>query len=326
MSLLSVSGIYKKMQDTSLQQIDFTQEKLQKTAIAGATGSGKSTLLKIIAGLVQADAGEIHFEDIKVKGPEERLIPGQPGIAYLSQHFELRNHHRVEELLAYANDLTDEASEELYKVCRIDYLLKRRTDQLSGGEKQRVALAVLLTRSPRLLLLDEPFSNLDMIHRGVLKSVIDDLGTRLGTTCLLVSHDPQDVLPWADELHIMKDGHIIQSGSPEEIYRRPQELYTAGLMGRYNLLKPALARVFGFDVQPDNDKHVFIRPGDFTISRDANTAFAGKVTQVLFSGSYYELEVLLPGNALVIVTTTDRTITVGDSITVSLAQRNVWHI
>src|SRR5687767_2904429 len=171
MSLLQLNGIGKRIGSRYvLKNISFIQHPSEKIAIAGETGSGKTTLLKIIAGFIQADEGEVMFEGEKIKGPQERLIPGHPHIAYLSQHFELRNNYRVEEVLEYANTLPPEESKRLYEICHISHLLQRKTDQVSGGEKQRIALAKLLTTSPRLLLLDEPFSNLDMRHRNVLKS------------------------------------------------------------------------------------------------------------------------------------------------------------
>ena len=327
MDLLNVSGIYKQQQEGFLlENISFTQQRLQKIAVAGATGSGKSTLAKIIAGLVQPDEGAVVFNGEKVKGPNEKLIPGHPGIAYLSQHFELRNHHRMEELLAYANDLTDAASAELYKVCRIDHLLKRKTDQLSGGEKQRVALAVLLTRLPSLLLLDEPFSNLDMIHKSILKSVIDDVRERLGTTCMLISHDPQDMLSWADEILVLKDGRLVQQASPETIYRQPVDVYTAGLFGKYNLISPAEARAFEHieGITP-GAKNIMARPEDLKLVNDPSDALAGTLTAVNFIGSAYEAEVTLPGNKLV-VRTGKRSLTLGDTVYVSLSSGLVWYL
>ncbi len=136
MGLLNVSGVSKKEgEDYLLKNINFIQEPFQKLAIAGSTGSGKTTLLKIIAGLIQPDAGEILFEGSRVKGPLERLLPGHHHIAYLSQHFELRNNYRVEELLQMANKLSNADAKLVYQVCRIDHLLKRWADELSGGER-----------------------------------------------------------------------------------------------------------------------------------------------------------------------------------------------
>ena len=272
MDLLTVSGIYKQIDaGFSLRNIHFTQQATQKIAIAGETGSGKSTLLKIIAGLEQPDAGLVLFEEKRVKGPNEELVPGHPQIAYLSQHFELRTNYRVEEVLEYANKLSEQEAFTLYKVCRIDHLLKRRTDQLSGGEKQRIALARLLTTSPKLLLLDEPFSNLDMIHKTILKSVIRDIGDELNISCIMVSHDLLDTLSWADEILIMKEGQIIQQGKPEMVYHQPKNIYTAGLLGNYNLISTSKASYL-FESLPHTaaGKKILVRPEQFRISKQPN--------------------------------------------------------
>jgi len=242
--------------------ISFTQKKGQNLAIAGETGSGKSTLLKIIGGLAEPSAGVVLFEGQRVLGPTERLVPGQPGIAYLSQHFELWHNYRVEEILSYANDMTPEESAELYAICHIDHLLGRRTDALSGGERQRIALARLLVRPPRLLLLDEPFSNLDMIHKDTLKRVIRNIGEQLGITCILVSHDPLDLMAWADEVLVLRDGGVEQQGPPERIYRQPINEYVAGLFGKYNLIGKTFVR------PEDIDKHSLQRVFDAADSID----------------------------------------------------------
>lgn len=309
MSLLQVSGIRKEQGgQIILKETDFTQEKNGKIALVGESGSGKSTLLKIIAGLTQPDGGEVLFEGQRVKGPYERLIPGHPGIAYLSQHFELRNSYRVEEVLGYANTLPDSDAEILYEVCRIHHLLKRKTDQLSGGERQRIAMARLLITSPRLLLLDEPFSNLDLIHKSILKSVVDDIGERLGIACMLVSHDPLDTLSWADEIFVMKEGLMFQRGTPEQIYRQPVNEYVAGLFGRYNLLNA-------------DGKQLFFRPEDVALGSEAAAPLRGTVDKIAFLGSYYELEVLLPGNKpgnKMIVRTAHHHFVKGDAVTISL--------
>ena len=222
MTLLKVTGISKKGEgDFVLQTISFSQRKLERIAIAGETGAGKSTLLKIMAGLIQPDSGEVIFENRKVTGPNENLVAGTPGIAYLSQHFELQKFLRVEQVLSYSNTISDTVAQNLYQVCQIDHLLKRKTDQLSGGEKQRIAICRLLISSPRLLLLDEPFSHLDMVHKNTLKTVINEIGLKLKITCVLVSHDPHDSLSWADKIMVMKDGSIIQQGTPESVYAEP---------------------------------------------------------------------------------------------------------
>ncbi|MBS1660423.1 MAG: ABC transporter ATP-binding protein [Bacteroidetes bacterium] len=264
-------------------RISFTLQKGQKLAIAGETGSGKSTLLKAIAGLVQPEEGEVRFEGKRVLGPLERLVAGEPGIAYLSQHFELWHNYRVSEVLSYANDLSEEDAADLYAICQIDHLLARRTDQLSGGERQRIALARLLVKPPRLLLLDEPFSNLDLIHKDVLKAVIRDLGEKFDLTYMLVSHDPLDLMGWADELLVLRHGGVVQQGTPEQVYRKPVDEYVAGLLGRYNVI---------------NGK--FVRPEDIQLV--SRGGIQGKVETVVFQGSYYELGVRVGGDLFTVRT------------------------
>ncbi|MRG48581.1 ATP-binding cassette domain-containing protein [Chitinophaga sp. SYP-B3965] len=311
MNLLTVSDIQKKEgEDFALKGISFTQQPFYNIAITGESGSGKSTLMKIIAGLVQPDSGEVHFEDQKVKGPNDKLIPGHPGIAYLSQHFELRNNYRVEELLSYANKLSDEDANALYKICQIDHFLKRKNDQLSGGEKQRIALARLLITAPRLLLLDEPFSNLDLIHKNTLKSVIHDIGEQLKISCILVSHDPLDTLSWADEIIVMRDGAIVQQGKPQEIYQQPVDAYVAGLFGKYNLVGP---------------KRLFVRPENFKIVKGGSFALEGIIQKVAFLGSAWELEVKLADQTIT-VQTNQNGMTKGGTLYIAVPQEGAWFL
>jgi len=311
-----------------LQDISLTIPRYKKLAIAGETGSGKSTLLKIIAGLSQPDSGRVHFCNERVVGPDWKLIPGHPGIAYLSQYFELQNFLKVRQVLGYANTLTDEAASELFVICRIDHLLDRRTDELSGGEKQRIAMARLLITAPKLLLLDEPFSNTDMVHKTLLKSVIKDISDQLNITCMLISHDPLDVLSWADEILVLRNGKIVQQGTPQEIYQQPHDEYTGGLFGKYNLITPATAALF-----PEmrhlvhDDKPIFMRPEKFKITTahtglrsvvSAGQTTEGTVEDVLFLGSSADVIVTL-GEQSVIVKTTDLRFKKGDRVFIGLA-------
>ncbi len=323
MALLQVTGIRKQLQGAEiLKGISFSQQHLQKIAVTGETGSGKSTLLKIIAGEVQADEGIVVFDDRKVRGPEEKLMPGHKGIAYLSQHYELLNNYVIEDLLSHPNLLTPDEAANLYDVCKITHLLKRRTNQLSGGEKQRIALARILITLPKLLLLDEPFSNLDPIHKTILKTVIEDIGSRLHVTCILTSHDPMDTLSWADEILVMQNGMVIQQGAPQQVYRQPVNEYAAGLFGSYNILSPALCKTMPtLSTLETQGKNVFIRPEHFIIANQGGD-FLCTVEKVIFWGSYYELEVLYNGNILRIKTM-ERGFKQGDTVSVSIALKDV---
>jgi ABC-type sulfate/molybdate transport systems ATPase subunit len=327
MTLVKVFNIFKKQQEGFfLKDVSFSIEQFQKIAVAGETGSGKSTLFKIIAGLIQPNSGEVYFENERVLGPEEKLLPGHGAIAYLSQHFELRNNYRVEEILEMANKIPLEEAEVIYQICRINHLLKRRTDQLSGGEKQRIALAQLLISSPRLLILDEPYSNLDLIHKSILKYVVDDIADKLKTTVVLISHDPADTLSWADEIFVMKGGQIIQKGIPQNVYFKPLEEYTAALFGRYNLVSAELSHL----IVPLKDldfsgKQLFVRPENFKIVNQHEDAIKGTVQSVIFLGGSYELEVLLPTDVITL-RTVEGNYRRGQTVYLTLSSNSYWYL
>jgi iron(III) transport system ATP-binding protein len=332
MIFLKLAGVTKKGEgDFLLQDITFTQRKHQKIAIAGETGAGKSTLLKIIAGLVQPDSGEVIFENDRVRGPGEQLLPGHPGIAYLSQHFELQKFLRVEQVLRYSNTLSNAVAQQLYEVCQIDHLLSRKTDQLSGGEKQRIAICRLLISSPRLLLLDEPFSHLDIVHKNTLKTVIDDIGDKLKISCILVSHDPEDTLSWADKVLVMKAGKVIQNDRPEIIYRQPFNEYTGGLFGNYNLIPPKAFKWFSQipairrSVSRGEERDLFLRPEHFKIVNTGTRAVKGRVTKVLFFGSHSEVRFSVRSISLTVKTVQTK-FKEGDHIYVSVSAEYLWFL
>ncbi|MBL7857393.1 MAG: ABC transporter ATP-binding protein [Cyclobacteriaceae bacterium] len=294
MSFIEVKSISKNFESgLMLDDINFQQQRYQKIAIAGETGSGKSTLLKIIAGLEQPDSGEVWINKERVKGPKDTLVPGHASIAYLSQQFDLPKFLRVEQVLTYANTLSAREARTLYEVCRVDHLVQRKTSELSGGEQQRIALARLLSTKPKLLLLDEPYSNLDRMMRNILKTVLDDIGVRLKITMMLVSHDPADTLSWADDIIVLRAGRIIQQGSPIKIYEQPVDTYTAGLFGAYNLLTTLQQRALGIvNTSP------IIRPENLKIVNSGATTVSGTVIQSRFLGDRFDVEVKLKNGVL----------------------------
>lgn len=325
MDLLEVRQIsFQERNHSVLNNISFRQPAFRKLVIAGETGSGKSTLLQIISGLVQPTSGEVFFEGERVKGPHEVLVPGQKGIAYLSQHFELPQFLRVEQVLKYANSLSAKETETLVQVCRIEHLLTRKTSELSGGERQRISLARLLLGSPDLLLLDEPFSNLDNGHKKLLKTVLNELTEKLQITSLLVSHDPLDTLSWADEILVLQAGRVVQQGTPEEIYSQPVNEYAASLFGSYNLIPTKKARIFADLLRISlTDQQLFIRPENFQLQPNPENAIPGKVKSVQYFGSYYELEITMPQNEILVKTVAFKG-KKGDTVYVTLEPEDVW--
>lgn len=324
MALLSVEHLSGAEEGkTTVRDVSFTQQAFEKIAIAGETGAGKTSLLKMIGGFMQPASGQVLLHKERVKGPDEQLIAGHKKIAYLSQHFELRNNYRVHELLDMVNLLDKSEAEKIYHVCDIDHLLHRWTDELSGGEKQRIALARLLSTSPELLLLDEPYSNLDMLHKQQMKKVIQDLGEQLKITCILVSHDALDILSWADTVFFMRNGEIIQRGSAEELYNRPADEYCAGLLGAYNLVDTGAVPL----LQPGNNKgkKLFCRPAQIKLADPSNAPLSGTVKKILYWGSYYTIDVQVNGQ-LISVQTPSHRLTVGEQTGLEFAAGHHWYL
>jgi ABC-type Fe3+/spermidine/putrescine transport system ATPase subunit len=297
MKLLEVTDIsFEERGIQVIQPLSFVQRQGQRLALVGESGAGKSTLLQLIVGLVQPSTGEIRIAGSRVRGPEVALVPGHPGVAYLSQKSDLPKFLRVEQVLGYASKRPATETHSLYKMCRIDHLLMRRTDQLSGGEQQRVALAQLLLGQPQLLLLDEPFSNLDRVHKRQMQAIIEEVGTRLGITCLLVSHEATDVLGWADELLVLRQGQLQQQGSPELLYKEPLHEYTAALLGDYTLVTGTDRQTLAPGVTGEGA--LLVRPEQVRLGPAEAAEPVGTVRAVRFLGSYYELEVQLAATLL----------------------------
>jgi len=276
MSLLAVSNLSKYRDgNPSVHAIGFNQERGENIAIVGETGSGKTSLLKMIAGLLQPDEGEILLNRAPVLGPLYQLIPGHKDIGYLSQHFELLNHYKVYEVLDMHRKCSEQAANDLYQICRIEHLLQRRTDALSGGERQRIALAQQLVKSPQLILLDEPFSNLDFPHRQMIKQVLKDLRAQQDKSFIWVSHDAADVLSWADTMYIMQQGTFLQQGTPVQLYHHPINAYAACLLCDFN------------SIIVSNGRTAMIRPEKIVISSAPDNEANATIQSIDFCGDHF---------------------------------------
>ncbi len=289
MAFLSVQNIhYQNPGKTSVGAMSFDLEITDRLAIAGETGSGKTSLVKMIAGLLQPQSGQVIFNGIRVLGPDEQLIAGHKQIAYLSQHFELRNNYRVIELLNMVNEMEPQEAKVIYKICRIDHLINRWTRELSGGEKQRISLAKLLITRPQLLILDEPFSNLDVINKMLMKEVIDDYLKTYKVGCIMVSHHAEEILSWANKIGILHNGKLVQLTTVKEIFYKPVNSQVAGLMGAYNLLEATFFAknkvALAFHKLADK---LLVRPSQIVFTNPEDAFIKGKVESVLFFGNYY---------------------------------------
>lgn len=254
---------WKGRDDFRLEGLNIRIHAGERWGIAGMAGSGKTSFTKILAGIAHTDTGWVRFFGEQLEDPRELLIPGHAGIAYLSQFFELPRNYFVNELINYDNKLSAEETAELSRRCKLEHLINRKSQELSGGEKQRLALARLLVRKPRLLILDEPFSNLDLIHRSLLKEVLDALEREDHLTIMIVAHDPMDLLPWADKIMLMHQGTCLQTGAPHEVYTQPVNEIAAGLLGSFNKLSGAAWMRLIEGIQPmQHDRNYMARPAD----------------------------------------------------------------
>ncbi len=287
----SLSKIYPGPLGAGLKTTDLTIQQGQVTAIIGASGSGKSTLLSLLYGLITPDSGEVHFKGERVWGPEVKLIPGHDAMKMVTQaEDDLNLFAKVWDNVASLMPNTDlkekrERSEKVLEQLHMLHLADKRVVELSGGEKQRVAIARALVTRPEVLLLDEPFNQVDTSFRDGLQEDIRQIVKDTGLTVVMVSHDPAEVLSMADMMLVLKDGEIIESGHPKKIYNDPQYLYTARLLTNCNVLTVSEASECGISARKE---HVMLYP-EWAETTKSWTRKKWTVKQVLFKGFYEEL-------------------------------------
>lgn len=288
---ISISKIYPGTADSGLKLTSLEIRPGEITAIIGASGSGKSTLLSLLYGLQSPDTGEVHFKGDRVWGPEEKLIPGHDAMKMVTQaEDDLNLFAKVRDNVSVLLPNTDvqakkDKTERVLKQLNMLHLGDKRVADLSGGEKQRVAIARALVTQPEILLLDEPFNQVDTSFRDGLQDDIRQIVKDTGLTVVMVSHDPAEVLSMADTLIVLKDGEIIESGHPKKIYNDPEYLYTARLLNNCNVLNAGEAMVCGVKAKKE---WVMLYP-EWVEAREGWGGKRWTVKQVLFKGFYEEL-------------------------------------
>ena len=222
----------------ALKNISLTAPTGKLTSLLGPSGCGKTTLLRIIASLENADGGKILFDgqDVTAKHVRERKV------GFVFQHYALFRHMNVFDNVAFGLTVKPRAERpskeqirakvgELLSLVRLGHLAKAYPHQLSGGQRQRIALARALAVEPKLLLLDEPFGALDAKVRKELRVWLRDIHHELGITSILVTHDQEEALEVSDQIVVMNQGRIEQSGSADDIYLRPANAFVTGFLG-----------------------------------------------------------------------------------------------
>ena len=230
-----------------LKDISFVLPQGEHLAVMGESGCGKSTLLKAIYGLIDVQ-GSIYFCENRVWGPSRQLVPGYAAMKYLAQDFGLGPYHTVAENVGkfVSNldlDYKKERVAELLSLVGMQDFAQRKALDLSGGEKQRVALAMALAQEPQLLLLDEPFSQVDNFRKNELQRTLFAYLKERGISCVVATHDGKEALSFADKTLIMKGGELLLFGDTLTVYGQDTDYYTASLFGEVSwhkgkLLKP----------------------------------------------------------------------------------------
>jgi ABC-type Fe3+/spermidine/putrescine transport system ATPase subunit len=262
-------------------------------AIVGLSGCGKTTLLKCIYGLEELQGGTIYLDEEVITGPNENLIPGHPEMKLVSQDYYVLDNHTVEEnirdlLIGYAESYKKKRTQFILNLLELKPLAKMKARDLSSGQKQRVAIARAFTKLPRVLLLDEPFSNLDAVLSEKLFYYLKSAVQQQGSTVVLVTHRADEALRHADRLAVMDNGTIRQSGPALQVYYHPKGYKLAGLLGVCNKIKTA-----------NNGKTLLIRPDQFIVS-DKEGTWNGTVIGTTFNGKCYEWLVELSDNTIVV--------------------------
>jgi iron(III) transport system ATP-binding protein len=233
---LTVKGISKSFSNANvLTDCSFTAEKGELISLLGESGSGKTTLLRIIAGFENPDAGEVNMNGRLLCNANYAMMPEHRYVGLVFQDYALFPHLNVRKNIELGMKTNLKASIFLNMV-GLEGLEKRKPHELSGGQQQRVAIARSLAASPQLLLLDEPFSNIDESLKFNFRRELRELLKSQDIPSVFVTHDTKDALAIADKIIILKDGEVRQIGTPEDIYLRPADTYVAGLLGTFNVV------------------------------------------------------------------------------------------
>jgi len=268
------------------------------TAILGPSGCGKTTLLRAIAGLVSPSSGTIRFGKQLVSVSSLVLPPHKRRIGYVPQEAALFPHLSVAENISFALDKENYTKDrrrvivgEMLELIGLSHFGDRMPGELSGGQQTRVALARALAIEPKIVLLDEPFSALDAALRNELREEVSTLLKKRETTALMVTHDREEALVTADMIALMRDGRIVQHGTPSEVYFSPTTPYAAVSTGDALVLpaKRSGEQVFhpltsGVSPERSESGTIVIRPEEISVSRDPNSGQRAIVTKIEYYG------------------------------------------
>ena len=316
--LIELKNLTKRFDDNLVvDRISLDIYKNQFITLLGPSGCGKTTILRMIAGFEEITDGQIYFE-----GKDLTKIPAnEREINTVFQNYALFPHLNVYENIAFGlrlkkldqSEIADRVARALSMVKLTGYG-KRSIEALSGGQQQRVALARAIVNRPKVLLLDEPLSALDLKLRQDMQYEIKDMQHQLGITFIFVTHDQEEALTMSDRIVVLNEGKILQTGSPEDVYNEPVNRFVASFIGESNIIPGIYCgnRVVEFlkarfDCVDDHFEtgekvDVVIRPEDFEVVVVQEGKITGKVADIVFKGVHYELCVMANGQELIVHT------------------------
>ncbi len=279
-----------------LKNISFSLKPGEHLSILGESGCGKSTLLHLIYGLLHLENGSIFYNGKKLLGPTKTLIPGEAFMKLVAQEFNIMPFTSVAENIGSHLSRLDEEKderriEELLAVVEMEAFKNTLVKNLSGGQKQRVALAKALANEPEILLLDEPFSNIDVFRKNKLQRKIFNYLKENKIGCITATHDSEEALAFSDTILMLKNGAEEMFGSPEFIYKNVATEYQAGFFGEANLISKSL---FSFQ---ESSKEKIVFPHQLNISEE-KTKLKVKVKKSYFKGNFYLIEADFNGKIL----------------------------
>ncbi|UCH27954.1 MAG: ABC transporter ATP-binding protein [Trueperaceae bacterium] len=240
--MLGVSKSYQDPKHPAVADFTLDIEEGEVVALLGPSGCGKTTLLRLIAGFEVPNEGQVYVSGREVVGPNVWVSPEHRKIGFVFQDYALFPHLTVLQNVAFGlsarqRDQRIRRAKEVLDLVGLTIFSRRYPHQLSGGQQQRVALARALAPEPDVILLDEPFSNLDAALRGSTREEVRRILKRTGTTTVLVTHDQEEAMTFADRLVVMRAGRLEQLGAPEEAYLRPRTAFVANFLGTTNLVR-----------------------------------------------------------------------------------------
>lgn len=278
------------------QDLNVSIEKGKIVALVGESGCGKSTLLNLIYGYMDWQ-GDIIFDGKTLLGPKGNIVPGESEMKFVAQHYDLMPYATVAENVGkFISNINLKAKKEkvmeLLDVVGMQEFADILPKYLSGGQQQRVAIARALSVTPKLLLLDEPFSNLDYSRKLELREKLFSYVIKEGLSLIISTHDVQEVMPWLDEILFIQHGKIIQQDTPQNAYLNPKNEYVARLFGEVNIISDE-------EKQSLQLSKNFYFPPDITVSE---SGIPCKVLESRFAGSYYWTKVDYKGKDLIVYT------------------------